>query len=356
MLRNVKILGIESSCDETAAAVVEDGHKLLSNVVLSSIDQHKAYGGVVPEIAARSHIEAINPVIRQALADAGCNWGDIDAMAVTYGPGLGGSLFVGVMAAKTLALLHKKPLHKVNHVEAHIYAAFITSTSLPGYSLPEEKPEFPLLGLIVSGGHTQLVLFKAYDDYKILGQTTDDAVGEAYDKVAKILGYPYPGGPSVEKLAKSGNSGKYRLPKARTEGKYDFSYSGLKTAVLRTAQEAIGEDHNFPSHLLAEKLTKEQKADIAASFSRTAIEALVDKAAAAYEEFRPGSVVIAGGVSASPELRKQMAGRLPVEAHFPDIKLCTDNGAMIATAGYYQAKTGKPVDPYLLDIKPNLSM
>jgi N6-L-threonylcarbamoyladenine synthase len=352
----VKILGIETSCDETAAAVVEDGQKLLSNVVFSSLDLHKAYGGVVPEIAARSHIEAINPAVKQAMDDAGCNWGEIEAIAVTYGPGLGGSLFVGVMAVKTLALLHKKPLYKVNHVEAHAYGAFITSSSLAGYSLAKEIPGFPALVLIVSGGHTQLVLFEKHGDYRILGRTVDDAVGEAYDKVAKILGFPYPGGPGVEKLARSGSPDKFSLPKARTEGKYDFSYSGLKTAVLRTAQTAIGEDYNFPSHLLAEKLTSEQKADIAASFSHVAIEVLVDKTLAAYEEFKPKSVVVAGGVSASPELRKQMSERLPVNACFPDIKLCTDNGAMIAAAGYYHTQTEKPAVPYELDIKPNLSM
>lgn len=352
----MKILGIETSCDETAAAVVEDGQKLLSNVVSSSIDLHKAYGGVVPEIAARSHIEAINPVISQAMDDADCGWSDIDAIAVTYGPGLGGSLFIGVMAARTLAILHKKPLYRVNHVEAHVYAAFLTSTSLPGYSLSENRPQFPLLGLIVSGGHTQLVLFENYSEYKILGRTVDDAVGEAFDKVAKVLGFPYPGGPSVEKLAKSGNFATYNLPKAKTEGKYDFSYSGLKTAVLRVAQKAVGEDYNFPSHLLSQKLTGEQKADIAAAFSHIAMEVLVDKTLAAYEEFAPKSIVVAGGVSASPELRKQIAERLPIKAYFPDTKLCTDNGAMIAALGFYKARHSEPADPYLLDIKPNLSM
>jgi N6-L-threonylcarbamoyladenine synthase len=189
------VLGIESSCDETAAAVVKDGSTLLSNVVASSMDLHVQYGGVVPEIAARSHIEVIMPVIEQALADAGVTWQNIDAIAVTYGAGLGGSLLIGVLTARTLAITYNKPLYAVNHVEAHLYANFLTSTSLPDLVLPKEQPQFPMLGLIVSGGHSQLVLFRDHFDYTLLGQTGDDAVGEAFDKVAKILGLPYPGGP-----------------------------------------------------------------------------------------------------------------------------------------------------------------
>lgn len=370
----MKILGIETSCDETAAAIVEDGQKLMSNVVASSIDLHKAYGGVVPEIAARSHIEAINPVIKRALAQADCGWQDIDGVAVTQGPGLGGSLLVGVLTAKTLALLHDKPLYAVNHVEAHVYASFITkagsiynsqfpisnngqsSLTLENYIFSKNQPSFPILALIVSGGHTQLVLFKNHSDYKVLGKTGDDAVGEACDKVAKMLGLEYPGGPSVEKLAKAGNPKKYNFCKARLVNNYDFSYSGLKTAVLRSAQQAIGEDYNFPSHKLSEKLTAAQKADIAAGFNRTAMEILADKTMLAYDEFQPASIVVAGGVSASPELRRQIGKRLPIEAYFPDIKLCTDNGAMIATAGYYLAKAGKSAEPKTLDIQPNLTM
>lgn len=354
----MKILGIESSCDETAAAVVEDGYKLLSNVVASSIDMHKAYGGVVPEIAARSHIESITPVISTALADASCDWDDIDGIAVTYGPGLGGSLLVGVLTARTLAILHRKPLYSINHVKAHVYAAFITQ---PGkdlsekYELNREKPGFPLLALIVSGGHTQLVLFTDHDDYRILGRTADDAVGEAYDKVAKMLGLPYPGGPGVEKLAAKGNPDRFKFPKARTSDAYGFSYSGLKTAVLRAAQNAIGEDYTFPSHKLSERLSEAQKADIAAGFSRAALEVLVEKTEKACKAYRPKSIVVAGGVSASPALRKMMAGRLTIKPYFPDIKLCTDNAAMVAALGYYQA-AGKEADPRSLDIVPNLSM
>lgn len=353
----MKILGIESSCDETSAAVVEDGKRLLSLVTASSMDLHAKYGGVVPEIAARSHIEAIIPVIDDALEQAECDWRDIDAIAVTYGAGLGGSLLVGVMTARTLAISHNKPLYAINHVEGHVYANFVTESSLSDFTLPSKQPEFPLLALIVSGGHSQLVLFRDHFDYTLLGQTHDDAIGEAFDKVAKILGLPYPGGPSVEKKAREGNPQAFTFPKAKVPGKYDFSFSGPKTAVLRTAQQIIGEDHTFPSHKLSERLSEAQKADIAASFQRIAIETVVDKALLAYEEYQPKSVVIAGGVAASPELRRQLSERLPCAIEYTDPKLCTDNGAMIAALGCFHQQAGRPTaDPYSLTIKPNLSM
>ncbi|HEX5797408.1 MAG TPA: tRNA (adenosine(37)-N6)-threonylcarbamoyltransferase complex transferase subunit TsaD [Candidatus Saccharimonadales bacterium] len=360
----MKVLGIETSCDETAAAVVESAGqrrlKLLSNVVASSIDQHRLYGGVVPEIAARSHIESINPVIGRALREAGCRWDDIQAIAVTYGPGLGGSLLVGVLSARTLAILHDKPLYPINHVEAHVYSAFITETGkelTQDYRVSPKRPDFPLLALIVSGGHTQLVFFKEHSDYHVLGKTTDDAAGEAFDKVAKMLGLPYPGGPGIEKLAGRGNAEKYNFPKAKTAGKYDFSYSGLKTAVLRTAQKAIGEDYTFPSHQLAQRLSGGQKADIAAGFTQAALELLVDKTVAAEREFQPKSIVVAGGVSASPKLRLLLSERLPdKKLYFPDSKLCTDNAVMIAALGYFKAGSTQPASPELLEIVPNLSM
>ncbi|MBL8121594.1 tRNA (adenosine(37)-N6)-threonylcarbamoyltransferase complex transferase subunit TsaD [Candidatus Saccharibacteria bacterium] len=450
----MKVLGIETSCDETAAAVVEDGFLLWSNVVASSMDLQAQYGGVVPEIAARSHIEAINGVVQQALDDAGCTWGDIDAIAVTFGAGLGGSLLIGVLTARTLAIVHNKPLYAINHVEAHVYANFLTevgelrahsasgkrselggwgqsssvatnppkgrrasldqaaATYLVDYTLPSSQPTFPMLALIVSGGHSQLVLFRDHFDYTLLGQTQDDAIGEAFDKVAKIIGLPYPGGPSVGKKALEGNPHAFEFPKARMthvrpelqklrelriqnselrveaeplrgnnkvskgdttslpnsqfpipnsaamqHSSYDFSFSGLKTAVLRTAQHLIGEDHTFPSKNLPERLSEAQKADIAASFQRVAIETVVDKAIAAYEEFTPASVVIAGGVAASPELRRQLSERLPCPIEYTDIRLCTDNGAMVATLGCFHVKYNRPkADPYTLDIAPNLSM
>lgn len=396
----MKVLGIESSCDETAAAVVENGNKLLSNVVASSMDLQMQYGGVVPEIAARSHIEAINGVIRQALDDAQCTWKDIDAIAVTYGAGLGGSLLIGVLAARTLAIIHHKPLYAINHVEGHVYANFITSlpacpaSSIADYNLVAVQPAFPMLALIVSGGHSQLVFFRQHFDYTLLGQTQDDAIGEAFDKVAKILGLPYPGGPSIGCKALEGNPRAYDLPKAKMTasnpaleqlrdslGKpqlftadcnsfeitrspnsgvtqnYDFSFSGLKTAVLRLAQNISGHDHTFPSKDLPEALSEAQKADIAASFERVATETIVDKTISAFNEFKPHSVVIAGGVAASPELRRQLAERLPIPINYADRRLCTDNGAMIAALGCFHVKYNRPAaDPYTLGIKPNLSM
>lgn len=351
------VLGIETSCDETAAGVVVDGYKLLSNTVASSMDIHSKYGGVIPELAARSHIEAINPVIEKALDDAKMSWKDIDAIAVTYGAGLGGSLLIGVLAARTLALTHKKPLYAVNHVEGHLYVNFLTETTLEGYTMREAAPEFPILGVIVSGGHSQLVLFRNHFDYTLLGQTQDDAIGEAFDKVAKILGLPYPGGIAVDRLAEIGNPKAFHLPKARMANKYDFSFSGVKTAVLRHAQAEVGEDYTFPSIKLPERLNEAQKADIAAVFQRVAFETIVDKVVQAYEEFQPKSVIIGGGVAASPAIRTQLEARLPLPMVYPDRKLCGDNGAMIATLGCFKAMHNQPAaDPYSLEIAPNLSM
>lgn len=352
----MKILGIETSCDETAAAAVEDGKRILSNVVASSMELHIRYGGVVPEVAARNHIEVIMSVIEGSLEQAGCTWAGIDAIAVTYGAGLGGSLLIGVLTARTLAIALNKPLYAINHVEAHVYANFLNSSALPGYSLRSEQPEFPILAVIVSGGHTQLALFKNHFDYILLGQTQDDAIGEAFDKVAKILGLPYPGGPSIAKAAEQGNSHAFPLPIARMS-KYDFSFSGLKTAVLRLAQAQVGESYDFPSIKLSERLSEAQKVDIAASFERIAIKTIVDKVKLAYEEFAPKSVVLAGGVAANQELRRQLSAALPLPIEYPDLKLCTDNGVMVAALGYFKANLGQPeADPYKLDIAPNLSM
>jgi N6-L-threonylcarbamoyladenine synthase len=353
----MKVLGIESSCDETAASVVEDGRKLLSNVVNSQIDIHAHYGGVVPEVAARSHIEVINPVINQALTDANLSWDDIDAIAVTYAPGLIGSLLVGTLAARTLAITKNKPLYPVHHVEGHVYANFIVDQADNiELTLPSKQPDFPMLALIVSGGHSQLVLFKDHGDYELLGQTQDDAVGEAFDKVAKIIGLPYPGGPSVAKAALAGDPHKYKLPKARLENPYNFSFSGLKTAVLRAVQHEVGVDFTFPSHELPARVSDTQRADFAASFQRIAIETLVDKAERAFHDFSPKSVVIAGGVAANQELRRQLSERLPIAIEYAPMSLCTDNAAMIATLGYYYAQANEPSDPYSLEVVPSLSM
>lgn len=342
----MKILGIESSCDETAAAIVEDGKKILSNVVVSQIDIHKEYGGVIPEIAARSHIEAINPVINKALAEANLTIDDIDAIAVTYAPGLIGSLLIGTLAARTLAILHHKPLVKVQHVEGHVYANFLN----------EKQPEFPLLALIVSGGHSQLVLFKDHGNYELLGQTNDDAIGEAFDKVAKILGLPYPGGPAIARAAKDGDKFKYHLPDAKLKHPYDFSFSGLKTAVLRAVQKEVGVSYDFPSFKLKDKLKTSEINDFAASFQYTATKTLVTKTVKAYNEFQPKSVVIAGGVAANQELREQLKAALPIDIDYAPISLCTDNAAMIATLGYYKFMNGKVTDPYELEVIPSISM
>lgn len=342
----MKILGIETSCDETAAAIVSDGRTILSNVVNSQIDIHALYGGVVPEVAARSHIEVINPVIDQSLTDAHLTWDDIDAIAVTYAPGLIGSLLIGTLAARALAVLKNKPLYPIHHVQAHVYANFLN----------EKAPEFPILALIVSGGHSQLVLFHDHGDYELLGQTCDDAVGEAFDKVAKIIGLPYPGGPSIARAASTGNPLAYKLPKAKLDGAYDFSFSGLKTAVLRAVQHEVGVDVTFPSSGLAERLNDAQRSDFAASFQRVAVETLVDKTEKAFIDYSPKSVVIAGGVAANQELRRILSERIPIHIDYAPINLCTDNAAMVASLGFYQSQKSQPVNPFELEVFPSLSM
>jgi N6-L-threonylcarbamoyladenine synthase len=362
----MKILGIESSFDETAASVVEDGRRLLSNVVHSQIDIHAMYGGAIPEIAARSHIEVINPVINRALTDANLTWDDIDGIAVTYAPGLIGSLLVGTLAARTLAVVKNKPLYPIHHVEAHVYANFLTEGGNSDWNkgegkktidrLPSRQPEFPMLALIVSGGHTQLVVFRDHGDFTLLGRTQDDAVGEAFDKVARIIGLPYPGGPSISKAALDGDPTAYRLPKAKMSGTYDFSFSGLKTAVLRAVQREVGVEISFPSHQLAGLLNDVQRVNFAASFQRTAVETLVDATQRAYNEYMPQSVVIAGGVAANLELRRLLSDKLPLPIEYAPIELCTDNAAMIATLGYYYAQKKEPISPFELEVVPSLSM
>ncbi len=383
----MKILGIETSCDETAAAVVEDGTKILSNVVVSQIDIFAEYGGVIPEVAARSHLEVMLPVIQKALEDASCTWDDIDAIAVTHAPGLLGSLLVGTLTARTLAVLHNKPLYAVHHLKSHVYANWLPGnpkgtfatrscppvvtggTSLPRSSLVAEGrentlsdslesgminslPEFPLLALVISGGHTQILYMRGHDQFEIVGTTKDDAVGECFDKVAKILGLPYPGGPAIAKAAKNGDVNKYKFPHPKVEG-LDFSFSGLKTAVLRAVQKEVGVPISYPSHKLKVLLNEQQVADFAASFQKTAMEILCEKLDLALEKYPDAkSVVVAGGVSANEVLR----GMLP-EAFFPAPSLSGDNGAMVGAACYYEIQAGaKPVDPYKLNIYPRISI
>ena len=340
----MKILGIETSCDETAAAVVENGTVILSNVVVSQIDIFAEYGGVIPEVAARSHLEAIMPVINKALDDASCTWEDIDAIAVTHAPGLLGSLLIGTLTARTLAILHNKPLYAVHHLKSHVYANWLRDDSF--------APEFPLLALVISGGHTQILYMRGHNQFEIVGTTHDDAVGECFDKIAKILGLPYPGGPSISKAALNGNPNKYRLPHPKVEG-LDFSFSGLKTAVLRAVQKEVNVPISYPSHKLKELLSTEQVNDFAASFQKTAIDILCEKLAAAKEEYPDiQSVVIAGGVSANKALRDALP-----DAFFPNVSLSGDNGAMVAAACFFEIESGvKPTDPYALNIYPRVSI
>jgi len=340
------VLGIETSCDETAASVVRDGKEVLSNIVLSQIDIHAKYGGVVPEVAARSHIEVINPVINQALEEAGVSWGEIDAIGVTKGAGLSGSLLIGTLAARTIAILRKKPLYGVNHVLGHLYVNYLNTN----------PPEFPIIGFIVSGGHSQLALINDHYDYRLLGQTQDDAVGEAFDKVAKIIGLPYPGGPAIDKAAQNGDANKYKLPISKMENPYDFSFSGLKTATLRQVQSICGKDYSFPSFKLAELLSEQQVSDIAASFQYTAVKTLVQACKKAYDEFHPKSFIIGGGVAASKELRNQLKEALPLEIEYPEFNLCTDNAVMIAVLTEYHAKYHEPDNPYTMEVNPVLKM
>ncbi|MFH1012687.1 MAG: tRNA (adenosine(37)-N6)-threonylcarbamoyltransferase complex transferase subunit TsaD [Candidatus Peregrinibacteria bacterium] len=314
----MKILGIETSCDETAAAVVRDGTHVLSNVIASSIDLHAQTGGVVPEVAAREHLRHISPVIDKALIDASLTWADIDAVAVTHAPGLVASLLVGINTAQTLAYLYQKPLIPVHHIAGHIYANFL------GRKTPIV---FPILVLTVSGGHNELVLVRGHHDFKILGETLDDAAGEAFDKVARLLGLGFPGGPVIARMAEKGKPEAYGFPRAYLDqkNKYNFSFSGLKTAVLQTAQK-LG------------KLSPKTIADLAASFQMAVMDVLADKLVRAAKEYKVKEVHLAGGVSANQLLRKITRDRLPkaLPLIYPkDLVYCTDNAAMIAGAAYF---------------------
>ncbi len=330
----MRILGIESSCDETAASVVADGRRLESNVVASQIDIHRKYGGVMPEIASRAHLRAIMPTIEEALEQAKVDWSRIAAIAVTRGPGLAGSLLVGVNAAKAISMAKGIPLVGVNHLEGHIYSNWIMTDG------PSPEPAFPLLCLIVSGGHTDLFLMTNHGVYSRLGSTLDDAAGEAFDKVARILGVGYPGGPAIQRAAEGGNPNAFHFPRAWLGESYDFSFSGLKTAVLRTVQ---GLEPPLPV------------ADLAASFQEAVVDVLSAKVARAAREFQVAQVAICGGVSANLALRERVKERSPVPVHIPPIYLCTDNAAMVAAAGYYRFRAGQR-DGLEMDVSPNLPL
>lgn len=320
--KDILILGIESSCDETAAAVVKNGREVLSNIISSQIAIHTQYGGVVPEIASRKHVENINGVIERALTEADVTLDDIDAIAVTYGPGLIGALLVGVAEAKAIAYAKSKPLVGVHHIEGHVCANYIQNKDL----------EPPFLCMIVSGGHTHLVKVSDYGKYEIIGRTRDDAAGEAFDKVARAIGLGYPGGPKVDKLSKEGNDHAIDFPKAKVEGApYDFSFSGVKSAVLNyiNMHEMKGEKINA--------------ADVAASFQRSVVEAIVDRTVHAAKEFGLKKVALAGGVASNSCLRKTMKEECEKNGlgiYYPSPILCTDNAAMIACAGYYEYING----------------
>ena len=344
----MNILAIETSCDETACAIVEDGSNILSNIVNSQIDIHKIYGGVVPEIAARSHIEAIMPVVEKAISDSKITWEKIDAIAVTHTPGLLGSLLVGTLTARTLAILHNKPLYAIHHLKSHIYANWLETTQT-------STPQFPLLALVISGGHTQIIKMDHHNDFHIIGSTRDDAVGEVFDKVAKILGLPYPGGPSIAQSALKGNPEKYQLPIPQVDN-LDFSFSGLKTAVLRRIQKELNLPISTPSFELKNHLAEQQINDFAASFQATVSKIFIKKITKALEE-NPSvkSLVIAGGVSANQNLKEniQKTFENQVKIHDPNPKFSTDNAAMVASAAFYSIQSGqKSTDPYSLDISP----
>ncbi|MSQ32105.1 MAG: tRNA (adenosine(37)-N6)-threonylcarbamoyltransferase complex transferase subunit TsaD [Dehalococcoidia bacterium] len=329
----MRVLGIESSCDEMSAAVVEDGVKVISNVIYSQVSIHAQYGGVVPEVASRQHLLQVAPVIKQALTTAKITLGDIDAIAVTNGPGLAGSLLVGVGAAKAIAFATDKPLIGINHLEGHIYANWLED--------PQRMSDnpFPLMCLIVSGGHTELISMTGHGQYEMLGQTRDDAAGEAFDKVASILGLGFPGGPAIDKISK-GLVSTYKFPRAWLKGSYDFSFSGLKTSVLHASQTTPAES---------------ERPSMAAGFQEAVVDVLVSKAIDAATNTGSKQILIAGGVAANSLLSSEMRRRSPVPVMSPRISLCTDNAAMIACCAYFRLASPRR-DNLAMDVSPSLTL
>ena len=338
----IKILGIETSCDETAVGVVEDGRKLLSNVISSQADLHSPHGGVVPEVASRQHVRDLVPVLEQAASDSGLGLEDMDAIAVTYGPGLAGSLITGVNSAKAIAYSLGIPLIGVNHLEGHIYASWLAKANL------EEDPGFPMACLIASGGHTDLLVMEGHGKYKLVGRTRDDAAGEAFDKAARILGLGFPGGPEIQRVS-AGATGDEQLPRAWMKDTLDFSFSGIKTALLRMAQDQgiypspiDGGDHEH------------QIRELAAAFQESVVDVVSAKLVEMAARYKVKGLVLGGGVTANARLREEIINRSPLPVTIPPPILCTDNGAMIAACGYFQYQRGEEtgldidVDPGLL--------
>lgn len=339
------ILGIESSCDETAAAVVVDGRSILSNVIATQIDLHARYGGVFPELASRAHVEAISAVVEQAMGDAGVTYDKLDAIAVTRGPGLVGSLLVGVNYAKGLALATGKPLLGINHLEGHVYSLWLSE--------PRRDIQFPALLLIVSGGHTELLLMTDHGQYERLGGTLDDAAGEAFDKVGRMLGLPFPGGPNIERAAQKGNAAAYHFPRSKRDESYDFSFSGLKTAVMRevTVPQVSSDGKKRGPEKNPKVRSDVSVNDVAASFQDALVGALVEKTVRAAKEHNVTEIMLAGGVSANQALRQRIRAESALPVRYPPLNLCTDNGAMIAAAAYFRFEAGLRSD-LDLDVKP----
>ena len=333
---HVRVLALETSCDETAAAIVEDGRRVIANVVFSQIDLHALYGGVVPEIASRAHVEACDRVIDEALRAADMSLSDVDALAVTRGPGLVGALLTGVSCMKGFAYAAGKPLIAVNHIEGHVSANYITH--------PDLEP--PFVCLVVSGGHSHIVRVEDYGEYTLLGQTVDDAAGEAFDKAARVLGLPYPGGPRIDALAEEGDPHALALPHPHTPGRYDYSFSGMKTAFLNAANKLEMKGEPLP------------KADMAASFRHAVVSSLVDKAMLAAHETHAPALALAGGVSANRLLRRMMqeaCDKAGLPLYMPRLDLCTDNAAMIASAAYYRLRRGE-LAALTLNAEPGLRL
>jgi N6-L-threonylcarbamoyladenine synthase len=340
----MRILGVETSCDETAVAVIEDGRYIHSNVVASQAEIHATFGGIVPEVASRQHLVTFIPVVRQALEDAQVELGDLDGIAVTYGPGLAGSLLIGVNAAKGLAMASELPIIGINHLEGHIYASWLDGEG------PAEDPGFPLMCLIASGGHTDLILMEGHGRYKLVGRTRDDAAGEAFDKAARVLGLGFPGGPAIQEASATSTGGEPKFPRPRVKDSLDFSFSGLKTAILRRAEE-----RGWYPPKEGSELDPEQVARMASAFQDAMVDSMVTRTVEAAKIFRVKGVLIGGGVAANSLLRVELARASPVPVVMPRPALCTDNGAMIGAAGWFHLR-GELSYQWDLDVLPRLKL